>query len=207
MRRIIFFIGLLFCAVILLIPGSVAHAQDPSENDDELINSSSSDAGTGTERAGTGGNSTVLLPDSVSGEPPPPEPRGNTEVVPAGARGGDTYATRLSQTGSQSNPLPTTGNTQDISGLISRLTGILGAIIPFIIALAVVVILWGIFRYISKAGEEEARQEARQFIVWGIIGLFFMVSIWGFVNLLDKTFSLDKTIRPSDIPTVPLLAK
>lgn len=91
-----------------------------------------------------------------------------------------------------------------VSQLIARLTELLVVIIPFIIGLTVLVILWGIFLYITKAGEEEKRSEAKLYIIWGIFSLFVMVSLWGFVNVLDTTFNLDKTV-PKNLPQAPTL--
>lgn len=88
---------------------------------------------------------------------------------------------------------------------IARLTDLLNAIAPFIVGLAVFVILWGVFTYLVHAAEEEKREEARRFIVWGVIGVFFMLSIWGFVNVLLGSFELHSTIAPRDIPKVPPL--
>lgn len=90
-----------------------------------------------------------------------------------------------------------------ISGLLARIQGILNSIVPFIIGLAVFVIIWGIFKYILHAAEEEKRAEARAYIIWGIVGVFFMLSIWGFVNILVNTFDLERTISGDKIPKVP----
>jgi len=92
-----------------------------------------------------------------------------------------------------------------IAGLLRKLQGILNAVIPFIIGLTILVIIWGIFTYVTEASNEEKRTEARQFILYGIIGLFCMLSIWGFVNILVGTFSIDNTIEPGQIPTVPTI--
>ena len=89
------------------------------------------------------------------------------------------------------------------SGLLGRISSIVDDIIPFIIWLAVFVIIWGIFNYLVRATDEEKRADARKYIVWGIIALFFMLSIWGFVNILLNTFSLKRTIDAADIPKVP----
>lgn len=86
---------------------------------------------------------------------------------------------------------------------LGRVRGILDALIPFIIGLAVFVIIWGIFNYVVHAAEEEKRAEARSYIVWGIIGVFFMISLWGFVTILINTFGVGSTIDPDQIPTVP----
>src|SRR3989338_9365525 len=93
-----------------------------------------------------------------------------------------------------------------ISTFLNQLRGILGALIPFIVGLAVFVILWGIFTYISQAANEEKRAEARLYIIYGILGVFFMLSIWGFVYILVNTFTLDKEIKAGDIPKVPPLS-
>jgi uncharacterized membrane protein YidH (DUF202 family) len=86
---------------------------------------------------------------------------------------------------------------------LGRVRGILDALIPFIIGLAVFVIIWGIFNYVAHAAEEEKRAEARSYIVWGIVGVFFMISIWGFVTILINTLGVGSTIDARQIPTVP----
>ena len=92
-----------------------------------------------------------------------------------------------------------------LAQFLGTLTGILNQIVPFILGLAVLVILWGIFTYITKAGEEEKRAEAKKFILYGILGLFIMVSLWGFVGILVNTFGIKETINPGDIPRVPTI--
>lgn len=92
-----------------------------------------------------------------------------------------------------------------IAGLLQKLKGILNAVIPFIIGLTVLVIIWGIFTYVTEAANEEKRTEAKQFILYGIIGLFCMLSIWGLVNILVGTFGLTNKIEPGQIPTVPTI--
>ena len=92
-----------------------------------------------------------------------------------------------------------------IADLLGKLKGILDAVVPFIIALTVVVILWGIFNYVAKGGEEEKRTEGKRFIVYGIIGLFLMTSVWGLVNILVKSFEIDNTIDVKRIPRVPTI--
>ncbi len=92
-----------------------------------------------------------------------------------------------------------------IATLLTTLTGILNAVVPFIIGLVVLVIIWGIFTYITKAGEEEKRAEAKKFILYGILGLFIMVSLWGFVGILVNTFGITGTINSGDIPKVPTI--
>lgn len=92
-----------------------------------------------------------------------------------------------------------------IAQLLGKFKLVLDAVVPFIIALTVVVILWGIFNYVAKGGEEEKRTEGKRFIVYGIIGLFLMTSVWGLVNVLVKSFDIDNQIDVKRIPRVPTI--
>lgn len=102
-------------------------------------------------------------------------------------------------------PPPPTATAFTLGGLLTRAEGILNLIIPFIIGLAVFVIIWGIFLYVTKAAEEEKRSEARLYIVWGIVAVFCMLSLWGFVNILVNSFDLQTTFDKGSVPTAPTL--
>ena len=87
-------------------------------------------------------------------------------------------------------------------GLLNRVNLVLNTIVPFLVGIAVFIVIWGVFKYIASAAEEEKRAEARAFIVWGIIGIFAMVSVWGFVNILVNSFDLS-TQAPAARPNLP----
>lgn len=77
--------------------------------------------------------------------------------------------------------------TQGLAGVVSCVVGIFNAAITLMVAASIVVIVWGAFKMIYS---EEGRTAGRETVIYGIIGLFVMISIWGFVNILDKTFNL-----------------
>ena len=85
------------------------------------------------------------------------------------------------------------GNDQitTFAGLLNRVNDILNAVVPFLIGLGVFVIIYGVFGYLTHSADEEKRAEARQFVLWGIIGVFIMLSIWGLISVLTNTFALD----------------
>lgn len=80
-----------------------------------------------------------------------------------------------------------------ILGLLAQAQDLINRIIPFIIALAVLWFLWGIFKFITNVGDPEKRKEATGMILWGVVGLFVMVSVWGLVNILVRSVNLDNT--------------
>lgn len=75
---------------------------------------------------------------------------------------------------------------EDLAGFF--IVEIVNNVIILIIALAVAYFLWGVAKYILHSGDAKAREEGRNMIIYGIIAIFVMVSIWGFVNLLNATF-------------------
>ena len=97
------------------------------------------------------------------------------------------------------------GSGQSISRLGSFLNQFIylidSILVPLLFALAFIVFLYGIYQYFILGGaNEEKRDIGKQFMVWGFIGFFVMVSVWGIVNLLTGSFGLDSQTRPQ-LPT------
>lgn len=63
-------------------------------------------------------------------------------------------------------------------------------LVPLLIGLAVVVFIYGIILLMFSEGGEK-KEEGKQYMLWGIIGIFVMVSVWGLVNILIGTFNLN----------------
>jgi len=76
---------------------------------------------------------------------------------------------------------------QGVNGLFALFGSWLKLALPILISLAVVWFVWNIFRYII-AGSEDDKKAARVGMIWGIIGIFVMVSVWGLVGILQSTF-------------------
>lgn len=75
---------------------------------------------------------------------------------------------------------------EDIMGVFSNLMGVA---MPILISLAVIYFVWSLVQYMLKSGEEKDAAKAN--MIWGIVILFVMVSVWGLVNVLSDTFDLD----------------
>ena len=70
-------------------------------------------------------------------------------------------------------------------------------LVPIIFALAFLVFIWGIFQYfIVGATNEVKRDSGKQLMIWGLLGFFVMISIWGIINLLLFSFSPGNNSRP-----------
>ena len=67
---------------------------------------------------------------------------------------------------------------------------ILNPLIGLFISLAVVFFLYGVIEFIAGAANEDKRTEGKKHMVWGIIGLFIMVSVFGIINLIMGTIGV-----------------
>ncbi len=79
----------------------------------------------------------------------------------------------------------------DAQGILAKISSILSSVIPILVALGVVYMVWGIVQYVI-ADSEEAKGKGRDRIIFGIIGLAVIVSVWGLVAIFINTFGLDK---------------
>ncbi|MBI5045840.1 MAG: hypothetical protein HZC14_02460 [Candidatus Niyogibacteria bacterium] len=80
---------------------------------------------------------------------------------------------------------------------LCQIINILNSAIPVLLTLATVVFLWGVIQFIYNADNEKKRKDGRAFIIYGLIGLFVIVSMWGLVGVLLSTFSITDTTIPS----------
>jgi hypothetical protein len=97
-------------------------------------------------------------------------------------------------TGTNSTPNPLKNLVLDLIKFID------GYLVPLAFALALIMFLFGVFRFFFAGTSDEKRQEGRKFIMWGIVALAIMVAVWGLVNLLLNTFNLGNESRPC-LPT------
>jgi hypothetical protein len=72
---------------------------------------------------------------------------------------------------------------QDIQALMNK-------VVPILIGLAIIAFLFGVLRFVFNAGKEDKRAEGRNFMIYGLIGIVVMVSVWGLVTFVQSTFGL-----------------
>jgi NADH:ubiquinone oxidoreductase subunit 2 (subunit N) len=62
--------------------------------------------------------------------------------------------------------------------------------VPYIVVIAVGAFIMGLIRYVAHGDNEEKRSEGTKMMIYGILGLFFMVSVWGILNIFVSSFGL-----------------
>ncbi len=100
------------------------------------------------------------------------------------------------------NCVPTNTIT-NITSFLCRLQGIVNTIIPFLITLGVLYFIWGVVQYVI-GDEEKAKEQGRDKMVFGIIGLVVIMSMWGLVYLVSNSFGLTGSSASNiNLPCVP----
>ncbi len=86
--------------------------------------------------------------------------------------------------------------------IVTTLKGIVNSAIVLIMIIAVAVFLWGIAKFITAAGDETKIKSARGYIIYGLIGIFVMVSFWGIIQVFGSTFGFTPGQGTITAPTI-----
>ncbi len=90
-----------------------------------------------------------------------------------------------------------------IFSILGIVQNILNFIVPMVITLGVIYFIYGVIGYVSAA-DEEKRTESRNVMIYGIIGLFVIVSIWGLIRFLGSSTGVGQGgINCLTNPTLP----
>ena len=98
---------------------------------------------------------------------------------------------------------PTGINDTYIKGYATSIENIINVyLVPVLIALAFITFLWGIYNYFIKCADDAKAQETgRTFMLYGIIGLVIIFSVWGIVSIFTTTLGLSASTAPAP-PTI-----
>ncbi len=67
---------------------------------------------------------------------------------------------------------------------------VVNPILIVMFAVAVVVFLWGIFRFVSSDEGATGREQGKRNMAYGIIGFFIMVSAYGIIAFIKNTLGV-----------------
>jgi len=103
----------------------------------------------------------------------------------------------------QVNVGPAYAGNQNAFTLLSTGQSLMNLIIRVLVGLAILMIIWGVVQFIiaGASGGEEAQKKAKGTILYGILGLFVITTIWGLVGIVRRTLGTgtpgsDATVLP-----------
>ena len=93
---------------------------------------------------------------------------------------------------------------------VAQVSAIVAQLVPLLVSIAVLLFLWGIVKFIANVGDEEGRKAGKSLMIWGMVGLFVMISFWGIIGYVQQSLGLvgqpvitgGAPVVPNPIPTV-----
>jgi uncharacterized membrane protein YidH (DUF202 family) len=70
---------------------------------------------------------------------------------------------------------------------------ILNPVIVGMFALAVLLFIYGVFKYVKNSDSDEERATGRRHMVWGVVGMFIMISVFGIIQVILNTVGAPRT--------------
>ena len=95
-----------------------------------------------------------------------------------------------------------TGST--LGSILVTVKRLMDLLIPIFITLGLLFFLYGLAEYVMASGEEEKVKEGRNKMIYGVVALFVMVSVWGLVGVVSRTFQVPIGVEGT-LPGVPTI--
>lgn len=83
--------------------------------------------------------------------------------------------------------------TGQLGPLLTQIRSLLNQVVPVLLALAVIYFFWGLIQFLRGAGDPKAHELGKTHMIYGIIAIFLMVSVFGLVNYLTGTLNLSNS--------------
>jgi len=90
-----------------------------------------------------------------------------------------------------------------IGGVIGTIKSLIDLLVPVAITFALLFFIWGLAIFISKSGSDDAKEEGRKKMLWGVIAIFVIVSVWGLVWVVARTFGITPGGNRAPVPYLP----
>lgn len=74
--------------------------------------------------------------------------------------------------------------------------------LPIVVGIALLGFFWGLVEFIFAAGDAEKKDKGKTHMIWGLVALFVMVSVWGLVRFIGQAFNIEQGTGSGQIPRV-----
>lgn len=91
---------------------------------------------------------------------------------------------------------------RDLGDIIEFFIGLLRLAMPILVGIAVLVFFKGLIQFIAKSGDSKSHEAGRSLMIWGVIAIFIMVSVFGILRFFYTDLGFDNA-RWFGIPTLP----
>ena len=80
---------------------------------------------------------------------------------------------------------PVLASAQTFFEILTAIDSVVARLVPVVLSLGILLFFWGLARYIIQTDTVEGKAAAKSIMIWGVVTIFIMVSLWGIVNFLQ----------------------
>ena len=79
---------------------------------------------------------------------------------------------------------------------------IINPAILVIFSLGMLMFVWGLVQFLKSLSDGKVSEDGKQHMIYGVLGMFIMVSVFGIISLISNTFGLNvNQYGPNNIDT------
>lgn len=83
-----------------------------------------------------------------------------------------------------------TGRTDTLGPVLEQALKNAKTLVTLVFVFALVVLGWGIVKFIASAGNEEKLKKAKTILTWGVIGIVVLASVFGIIQFIQSYFGV-----------------
>lgn len=96
----------------------------------------------------------------------------------------------------------TSSSLTSLDDIVAWIAKTIKTLIPVFFGLAIIYFFWGLANFIRASGDAKAQEAGRNQMIWGVIAIAVMISVYGLAIWLQGLFGISSTATVS-LPTVP----
>ncbi|MDB5254243.1 MAG: protein of unknown function with transrane region [Parcubacteria group bacterium] len=85
-------------------------------------------------------------------------------------------------------------NNSTFADVVKLFTDIVTLATPVVGGLALLTFLWGLTKFIMKAGDAGEHEEGKNLMIWGLIALFVMFSVFGIIKFAQRDIGISNNV-------------
>lgn len=91
----------------------------------------------------------------------------------------------------------------NVTSLLDSVGNLVRMAMPILVSLGLLAFFWGLVKFIFAAGDEESKADGKKIMIWGVVALFVMVSVWGLVGWLGSALQIQQggSVNLPQVPT------
>ena len=90
---------------------------------------------------------------------------------------------------------------EGLEGLLLAIKDLTGLALPFLVSSSILFFFWGTAQFILNGAGDKTREDGKQKMIWGVVALFIMASIFGILQSISSTIGVPIELSPDT--TIP----